>query len=447
MEPWNATLPPTPSLPPPATLAWDGQLLVACAALGLPANAFTLWLTGWRLRCRGLATFILSLAASDFLFLANSVLQIWSVAHGHQWLLGTPLCCLHQYLYALGYYSGLFLLAAISLDRCLLVAAPLWYRCRRPARLPAALCMGAWLAAGACSVMDAALSAAEELLPGLVVCRSERGSWEVPMRWLEVVVEGLLPFSVVVACHGAALVLARCRRGQGGRLPSRFQHIVVATLSAYVLLHLPFQVTQLLQLVAPGTPGHLLYLLGLAFNLSSCLNPCIYLLLGSRACHHLARLLRAALSPGPPTTVTPVPLTTPTPVPPTAISPGRPTTDTPVPPSAIAPVPPTTVTPVPPTTVIPVPPATLTPVPPSAVTPVPPTAITPVPPTTLTPVPPTTITPVPPTAIIPVPPTILTPLPPTAITPVPPTAITPVPPTAVTHPLAKAPLGSKLAAL
>ncbi|NXL54993.1 GP152 protein, partial [Podilymbus podiceps] len=136
MEPPNATPLPTPSLLPPDTLPWDGQLLAACAALGLPANAFTLWLTGWRLRCRGLAIFIFSLASSDFLFLANSILQIWSVAHGHQWVLDTPLCRFHQYLYGLGYYSGLFLLAAISVDRCLLVAAPIWYRCRRPSRLP-----------------------------------------------------------------------------------------------------------------------------------------------------------------------------------------------------------------------------------------------------------------------------------------------------------------------
>ncbi|NXN27088.1 GP152 protein, partial [Nycticryphes semicollaris] len=136
MEPSNATLSPTLFPLPPDTLMWDGQLMVACAALGLPANAFTLWLTGWRLRCRGLATFIFNLATSDFLFLANSLLQIWSVAHGHRWLLSTPLCHLHIFLYNLSYYSGLFLLATISLDRCLLVATPLWYRCHRPACLP-----------------------------------------------------------------------------------------------------------------------------------------------------------------------------------------------------------------------------------------------------------------------------------------------------------------------
>ncbi|NXP76766.1 GP152 protein, partial [Ramphastos sulfuratus] len=135
MEPANTTL--SPALPlPPGTLMWDGRLLVACVALGLPANAFTLWFTGWRLRGRSLAGFILSLATSDFLFLTNSLLQIYSVANSHRWLLGTSLCQLHQFLYCVGYYSGLFLLATISLDRCLLVAAPLWYRCRRPPRLP-----------------------------------------------------------------------------------------------------------------------------------------------------------------------------------------------------------------------------------------------------------------------------------------------------------------------
>ncbi|NXF58865.1 MRGX4 protein, partial [Ciccaba nigrolineata] len=123
-------------LPPSGTLSWNGKLMVACVVLGLPANAVTLWLTGWRLRCHGLAIFIFSLAASDFLFLTSSILHIWSVAHSHLWVLGSFMCHLYQFLYSLGYYSGLFLLVAISLDRYLLVAAPLWYRCRRPARLP-----------------------------------------------------------------------------------------------------------------------------------------------------------------------------------------------------------------------------------------------------------------------------------------------------------------------
>ncbi|KAK2525180.1 hypothetical protein Q9233_008891 [Columba guinea] len=365
MELPNVTLSPSPSPPPPGPLPWDGQLLVVCVVLGLPANAFTLWLTGWRLRCRGLATFIFSLAASDFLFLTNSILQIWSVAQDDQWTLGTPLCRLHQFLYALGYYSGLFLLAAISLDRCLLVAAPLWYRCRRPARLPVTLCVGAWVVAAGCGVPDTALLSAVELWPGWAVCRSERGSWEKPLRWLEVIVEGLVPFGVVVACHGIALVVAWWRRG---RPLARFQRIVAATLSAYVLLHLPFQVTQLLQLVAPDRFGHLLYLLGLAINLSSCVNPWLYLLLGTRASHHLARMPRAILAC----------------VSPAAVTPGSPATVTTEASTAISSVPPAAITPVSLATLTLVPPAAITSVPPTTVTPVPPAAITSVPPTTLT---------------------------------------------------------------
>ncbi|XP_054028011.1 probable G-protein coupled receptor 152 [Dryobates pubescens] len=363
MEAANTTLSPALSLPP-GTLRWDGWLLVACVALGLPANAFTLWFAGWRLRGQGLACFILSLATSDLLFLANSILQIWSVANSHQWLLGTSLCQLHQFLYALGYYSSLFLLATISLDRCLLVAAPLWYRCRRPARLPLALCLGAWAAAAACSVPDTVLAEALELqwAPGFVACITLRGSWEVPMRWLEVLVEGLLPFGVVMVCHGVALALASCRRGHGGRPPVRFQRILVATVSLYVALHLPFQVAQLLTLVAPGTSEHLIYLLGLAFNLNSCINPCLYLLFGTTsACQCFTRLPLLARRPA----------TALAQVPPTALSH--------VPPAPVTPVTAATGNPVPAATGNPVPAATDNPVPTAATTSVPPTAVSPVP--------------------------------------------------------------------
>nr|XP_038035979.1 probable G-protein coupled receptor 152 [Anas platyrhynchos] len=299
MELESATTSPSPSLSsspspssspqPPSALQWVWQLQLVCAVLGLPANAFVLWLTGWRLRCRGLAIFIFSVAASDFLFLANSTLQIWTAAHGHRWPLGTPLCRLHRFLLDLAYYGGLFLLAAISLDRCLLLLAPLWYRCRRPARWPAGLCAAAWLLAGCCSAPGTALAQASEVMPGLVVCRRERGRWQQLLGWLEVVLEGLLlPVGVLLLCNGAALAVAAARRrrqrGAGG-LPARFQRLVAATLSGYLAIHLPFQLAQLLSHAFPRRFASLAYFVALAFNVGSCLNPCLYLLLATRACH------------------------------------------------------------------------------------------------------------------------------------------------------------------
>ncbi|XP_067151334.1 LOW QUALITY PROTEIN: probable G-protein coupled receptor 152 [Apteryx mantelli] len=413
MEPNNTTLPFAP--PPAGKLPWDGWLLVACAAPGLPANAVTIWLTGRRLRCRGLAIFVFSLAASDFLFLANSGLQIWTVAQGDLWTLGTPLCRLHNLLYSVGYHSGLFLLATISLDRCLLVRAPLWYRCRRPAALPAALCAGSWLAACACSVPNVLLAAAVELAPGVTACLSERGGWEAPLRWLEVLLEGVLPFGLVAACHGA--VLARTLRRRPPAPPARFHCVVAATLSAYVLLNLPFQLVQLAQLVAPGRGGHLLYFTGLAFNLNSCLNPFLYLLLGADAGACLLRGTRAALAR--------LQRAVPAHAPPAALAP--------VPPAVLAQVPPAVLTHVPPAVPAHVPPAVLAQVPPAVLTHVPPAVPAHVPPAVLAQVPPAVPAHVPPAVLAQVPPAVPAHVPPAVPAHVPPAVPTQVPPAVPAH--------------
>ncbi|KAM9190284.1 putative G-protein coupled receptor 152 [Mergus octosetaceus] len=339
----SSSLSPSSSPQPPKALRWDWQLQLVCAVLGLPANAFVLWLTGWRLRCRGLATFIFNVAASDFLFLANSTLQIWTAAHGYRWPLGTPLCRLHRFLLDLAYYGGLFMLAAISLDRCLLLLAPLWYRCRRPARWPAGLCAAAWLVAGCCSAPGVALAQASEVLPGLVVCRRERGRWQELLGWLEVAMEGLLlPVGVLLLCNGAALAVAaaRRRRQHGGQLPARFQRLVAATLSGYLVIQLPFQLAQLLSHAFPQRFASLAYFAGLAFNVGSCLNPCLYLLLVTGACRCFARAATGPAAPVPPSSTVAVPLGTAAPTPSPAPPPVPPDTAAPVPPGAPDPVPP-----------------------------------------------------------------------------------------------------------
>ncbi|XP_068800262.1 probable G-protein coupled receptor 152 [Struthio camelus] len=367
MEP-DTTMPAF-SLPPNKELPWDGQLLVACAALGLPANAVTIWLTGWRLQCRRLAVFTFSLAASDFLFLANSGLQIWTVVNSDMWTLGTPLCRLHIFLYNVGYYSGLFLLVAISLDRCLLVRAPLWYRCRRPASLRAVLCAGSWLVACGCSAPNMALAEVVELELGMVACHSEQGSWEAPLRGLEMLLEGLLPFSLIVTCHRA--ILARILWRRLAQPPTRFQQMVVATLSAYVLLNLPFQLVQLVQLAVPHLNSQLIYFMGLTFNLNSCLNPFLYLLLGSTGGTRLVRGLRTAL----------------TCLRPTALAQGPPAALANVPPADFANMPPADLT-MPPADLANVPPTDLANVPPAALTCRPPAALAHGPPTALASMPP-----------------------------------------------------------
>ncbi|XP_032650886.1 putative G-protein coupled receptor 152 [Chelonoidis abingdonii] len=297
MEPFNTSHSNQTELFIPAS--WRPAVLIATLVIGLPANAFIIWLTGWRLRRRGLSVFILSLATSDFLFLSTTVMQIIETLLNETWVLGTAMCQLRYVLSDLSYHCSLFLLAALSVDRCLLVLLPLWYRCHRPLRLSSYICLGAWLVAALLSIKGFIFANLILYSDGMLVCSSNRGKYEWPLRLLEVLVEGLFPFVVMVTTHVATLSRTFRRHT---RPPSKFYHIVAATLSAYVLLNLPFQIVQLLFLVSWEHKEFnyrifpFMVYFGYLINLNSSINPLIYIFFGSNICTGCGRHTTSSLA-------------------------------------------------------------------------------------------------------------------------------------------------------
>ncbi|XP_067388107.1 probable G-protein coupled receptor 152 [Emydura macquarii macquarii] len=276
----------------PAT--WQVAFLISTLSIGLPANAFIIWLTGWRLQRRGLSVFILSLATSDFLFLCLTILQVQETIMGDTWVLGTFMCRTRHYFFDLSYHCSLFLLAALSVDRCLMVLLPLWYRCHRPPRLSTYICLGAWLLAALFSIKGFIFPSVNWTTDGVYACIMNRGIYEWPLRLLEVLLEGLFPFIIMVTTHAATLTRTFRRRT---RPPTQFYRIVAATLSAYVLLNLPFQITQLLFLAffnAALIPFMVYF--GYLINLGCSINPLIYIFFGSNVCKGCSSSFATALT-------------------------------------------------------------------------------------------------------------------------------------------------------
>ncbi|XP_014432108.2 putative G-protein coupled receptor 152 [Pelodiscus sinensis] len=287
MESLNTSLSSFNGTAPDQSAIWPGAFLIIILLIGLPANGFIIWLIGWRLQRRGLSVFILSLASSDFLFLCVMVMQIMETLQGDNWVLGAFMCRLRHFLLDLSYHCSLFLLAALSVDRCLLVLLPLWYRCHRPLRLSTYICLGTWVAASLLSIKGFVFPDLVPVNDWLLACQNNRGKYEWPLRLLEVLVEGFFPFVVMATTH--AVTLARTLR-RHTRAPSQFYRIVAATLTVYVLLNLPFQITQLLFLVALENQElysrlipFLIYT-GYLINLNTSINPYIYLIFGSNLC-------------------------------------------------------------------------------------------------------------------------------------------------------------------
>nr|KAF6437678.1 G protein-coupled receptor 152 [Molossus molossus] len=283
--------------------SWDTVFLVALLILGLPANAVMAWLAGSQARQGAgtrLALLLLSLALSDFLFLAAAVFQIMEIQYGGHWPLGTAACRFYYFLWGVSYSSGLFLLAALSLDRCLLALCPRWYPGRRPVRLPLWVCAGVWVLATLFSVPWLVFPEAVVWWYDLVICLDFWDSEELPLRMLEIL-GGFLPFLLLLVCHvltQAAACRTCCRRQPRPAACRGFARVAKTILSAYVVLRLPYQLAQLLYLAFLWDiyPGYLLWEV-LVYSdylilLNSCLSPFLCLL----ASADLRALLRTVLS-------------------------------------------------------------------------------------------------------------------------------------------------------
>nr|XP_046259656.1 prostaglandin D2 receptor 2 [Scatophagus argus] len=118
--------------------------LVSC--LGILENTLILWVVGFRLRRRTVASvWVLNLAMSDFL--ATLTLPLFTVylSSSHSWKLGIPLCKIQASIFFLNMFVSAFLLAAISLDRCLLVVKPVWSQNHRSVAGAWKVCVLGWL--------------------------------------------------------------------------------------------------------------------------------------------------------------------------------------------------------------------------------------------------------------------------------------------------------------
>lgn len=283
--------------------SWDTVFLVALLLLGLPANGLMAWLAGSQARHGAgtrLALLLLSLALSDFLFLAAATFQILEIQHGGHWPLGTAACRFYYFLWGVSYSSGLFLLTALSLDRCLLALCPRWYPGRRPARLPLWVCAGVWVLATLFSVPWLVFPEAAVWWYDLVICLDFWDTEELPLRMLEIL-GGFLPFLLLLVCH--VLTQATACRTCCGHQPRRmachgFARVAKTILSAYVVLRLPYQLAQLLYLAFLWDvyPGYLLWEALVYSDYLILLNSCLSPFLCLAASTDLRALLRSVLS-------------------------------------------------------------------------------------------------------------------------------------------------------
>ncbi|XP_004635021.1 mas-related G-protein coupled receptor member A6-like [Octodon degus] len=134
-------------------------LTVIFALIGMSGNIVVFCILSFCVNRNTISVYILNLAISDFLLLSCLfILHVWTfIGNFYYWeyraLLNVGLCF---------YSMGLFMLSAISFERCLAVLFPIWYHCHRPTYMSTVICTLFW----ALSLLFAILTYSCPFIPG-----------------------------------------------------------------------------------------------------------------------------------------------------------------------------------------------------------------------------------------------------------------------------------------
>lgn len=112
--------------------------------LGLPGNGLVLWVAGLKMQRTVNTVWFLHLTMADFLCCLSLPFSLVHLALQGHWPYGWFLCKLIPSIIILNMFASVFLLTAISLDRCLLVLKPIWCQKHRSVRTALMICGCIW---------------------------------------------------------------------------------------------------------------------------------------------------------------------------------------------------------------------------------------------------------------------------------------------------------------
>ncbi|XP_063301933.1 proto-oncogene Mas-like [Pelobates fuscus] len=151
--------------------------IVACFAAilclcGLIGNAVVTWVLLIQIKLNKYTVYILNLAIADFIYLLFvAIVMILMVDQMLNSRSPTELTLSAlEIVYDLAYTAGMFFLTAISLERCLSVLFPIWYKCRRPKHLSSITCLLIWLLSIILSLVDNLICPAPSFMRGTHEC-------------------------------------------------------------------------------------------------------------------------------------------------------------------------------------------------------------------------------------------------------------------------------------
>ncbi|XP_058033857.1 mas-related G-protein coupled receptor member H-like [Ahaetulla prasina] len=238
--------------------------LICC--IGVPLNGIVIWFLGFQIKRNPFTILILNLAIADFGFLISMTLNcIRHFIHGTKpgifWKILSP-------FFIITYINGLFLLTAISIDRCVAVLFPIWHHCSRPKYLSSAVCVSLWIFSFLLGINN------------IISCLfSYNATWDLHLIVTAVLCLPLITISTVILIIKICLKAEQIKR-------RRLLMMILITLLCFLILSLPLYIYVFITLFPNKNDlfdvNGLVCYLDLGASLNSSINPVIYFLVGKK---------------------------------------------------------------------------------------------------------------------------------------------------------------------
>lgn len=257
--------------------------LVICS-LGLVGNGLLIWFLIFCIKRKPFTIYILHLAFADFMvLLCSSIIQLVNTFHIHD----STLVSYAVFFMIFGYNTGLHLLTAISVERCLSVLYPIWYHCRRPKHQSTVACTLLW----ALSVLVSGLEnffCILEVKPQFPECR---------YVYIFSCTLTFLVFVPLMVFSNLILFIQVCCNLKP-RQPAKLYVIIMATVILFLVFAMPMKVLLIIGYYSNSTDASVwksLPYLNMLSTINCSVNPIVYFVVGSLRRKRSRKSLKEAL--------------------------------------------------------------------------------------------------------------------------------------------------------
>ncbi|XP_071314453.1 proteinase-activated receptor 4-like [Trachinotus anak] len=268
----------------PTTNLYLPVLYLLAFVVGLPSNLLALWILLFRTKPVPSTTLLINLTAADCLLLLVLPFRIVYHFRGNHWELGEPFCRIVMAMFYGNMYGSVLCLALVALDRYIALVHPFGAKTLRSRRISLYMTAAVWAVVLA-AMLPLLVSRQTYVLDELKITtchdalpEEEQENYFLPYFATLFSLCFLVPFVVVLFCHGAVL---RTLLAEGKRYGHAIR-VTVLVLVVFIGCLLPSNILLLLTYAdnlvdGDGEDFYVPYMVSLAVStFNSCIDPFIF---------------------------------------------------------------------------------------------------------------------------------------------------------------------------